>query len=53
MFPCLLQQGSGIIVEVQITEAATVVAFRNFLGGNFTLQIINDTEDMPVTFHQQ
>ncbi|XP_071825694.1 intermembrane lipid transfer protein VPS13A-like isoform X3 [Apostichopus japonicus] len=48
-----LGEGSGIIVEVQITEAATVVAFRNFLGGNFTLQIINDTEDMPVTFHQQ
>ncbi|KAJ8035599.1 Vacuolar protein sorting-associated protein 13C [Holothuria leucospilota] len=48
-----LGKGNGVIVEVQITEAATVVAFRKFLGGNFTLQVINDTDDMPVTFHQQ
>ncbi|XP_071787909.1 intermembrane lipid transfer protein VPS13A-like isoform X9 [Asterias amurensis] len=45
-------QVGGIIVETSVTETATVVSFDSFSKGNFTVQLINHTDNMPVKYHQ-
>ncbi|XP_063952525.1 intermembrane lipid transfer protein VPS13A-like isoform X3 [Lytechinus pictus] len=47
-----LQEVGGIIVESQVTETATVIAFRSFAVGHFTTQLVNHTADVPITFNQ-
>ncbi|XP_038046817.1 vacuolar protein sorting-associated protein 13C-like isoform X3 [Patiria miniata] len=42
----------GIIVDTSVTETATVVSFESFSKGNFTVQLINHTDGMPVKYHQ-
>ncbi|XP_022087078.1 vacuolar protein sorting-associated protein 13A-like [Acanthaster planci] len=42
----------GIIVDTSVTETATVVSFESFSKGNFTVQLINHTDNMPVKYHQ-
>ncbi|XP_030829188.1 vacuolar protein sorting-associated protein 13C isoform X3 [Strongylocentrotus purpuratus] len=47
-----LPEIGGIIVESQVTETATVIAFKSFAVGHFTTQLVNHTQDVPITFTQ-
>ncbi|XP_071479699.1 intermembrane lipid transfer protein VPS13A-like [Diadema antillarum] len=47
-----LPEVGGIIVESQVTETATVVAFRSFAVGHFTTQLVNHTKEVPITLNQ-